>query len=255
MRKIVARRKLRLKLQLEARYTCTERVLKPGDVLYIPRGVVHHARTNNDSMALHATLAIEHKGRTVADAIAHSCAQALREPRPQHVALDEPFCQQLQGVLTRAASAPPDGSAAVETAVSPSSRLLLASLVADVRMQLVRPFDAPADTVQAIVAMRVRNTPLGRDLAKALATTSASLAPPWAARDALASVLLSLDVNSVGATAVRTTGRMRHASATRGLLVPVCLCCALRRLDAFSSHTHLALSPAPPPLLLLAVPS
>jgi hypothetical protein len=55
-------------------FECTERTLRPGDVMYIPRGVPHFAHTDKDHVAMHATLGLAHAGASVADLVDTTCA-------------------------------------------------------------------------------------------------------------------------------------------------------------------------------------
>ena len=59
---------------LAQHFYCTERLLRPGDVLYIPRGTPHFAETDADHVAMHATLALAHVGAAVTDLLDGACA-------------------------------------------------------------------------------------------------------------------------------------------------------------------------------------
>ena len=59
---------------LAQHFYCTERLLRPGDVLYIPRGTPHFAETDADHVAMHATLALAHAGAAVTDLLDGACA-------------------------------------------------------------------------------------------------------------------------------------------------------------------------------------
>jgi len=53
-----------------------EVVLRPGDLLYFPRGVVHHAAAVGDSLSHHITIST-HERRTFLDLLEHAVPQAL----------------------------------------------------------------------------------------------------------------------------------------------------------------------------------
>src|SRR3989338_2949832 len=41
-------------------FECFEILLKPGDMLYVPKGVIHQAVTSNDEHSLHITVSTSH---------------------------------------------------------------------------------------------------------------------------------------------------------------------------------------------------
>ena len=63
----------------EGELKCTERQLEPGDALYLPKGIVHAARTDQTAPAAHLTIAVPMKGRTWGDLLAFVTDAALEE--------------------------------------------------------------------------------------------------------------------------------------------------------------------------------
>jgi len=65
----------------ESELKCTERQLEPGDALYLPKGTVHAARTDQTAPAAHLTFAVPMKGRTWGDLLALTIDAALDDSR------------------------------------------------------------------------------------------------------------------------------------------------------------------------------
>ena len=59
---------------LAQHFDCTDRLLRPGDVLYLPRGVPHIAHTSNSSLTLHVTLALAQQDATFPELVEAACA-------------------------------------------------------------------------------------------------------------------------------------------------------------------------------------
>jgi hypothetical protein len=53
---------------------CESFTLTPGDVLYMPKSIVHFATTNSNQTSAHLTVSIERKGRTWEDMARRACA-------------------------------------------------------------------------------------------------------------------------------------------------------------------------------------
>ena len=63
----------------EGELKCTERQLQPGDALYLPKGIVHAARTDPTTPAAHLTIAVPMKGQTWGDLLSFVTDAALEE--------------------------------------------------------------------------------------------------------------------------------------------------------------------------------
>ena len=61
---------------------CTERQMEPGDALYLPKGVVHAAYTDEAAPAAHLTIAVPMQGRTWGDLLTHAANAVAAESRP-----------------------------------------------------------------------------------------------------------------------------------------------------------------------------
>ena len=72
---------------LAQHFDCTERLLRPGDVLYLPRGVPHFAHTDNSSLSLHATLALAHQDVTFPELVEAACAASQGDAAAQLASL------------------------------------------------------------------------------------------------------------------------------------------------------------------------
>lgn len=64
----------------------TEVEIQPGDLLYLPRGAIHRARTGSNESSLHLTISANHM-HTWANLLEHALPEALREASTNCVAL------------------------------------------------------------------------------------------------------------------------------------------------------------------------
>ncbi|KAL1510934.1 hypothetical protein AB1Y20_005762 [Prymnesium parvum] len=62
--------------------SCEERLLGPGDTLYLPKGVVHVAETDAHESAAHLTISLPFKGRTYGDLLSHLVSATFPEGDP-----------------------------------------------------------------------------------------------------------------------------------------------------------------------------
>ena len=56
--------------------------MEPGDALYLPKGVVHAAYTDEAAPAAHLTIAVPMQGRTWGDLLTHAANAVAAESRP-----------------------------------------------------------------------------------------------------------------------------------------------------------------------------
>ena len=61
---------------------CKERQMEPGDALYLPKGVVHAAQTDEAAPAAHLTISVPMRGRTWGDLLTHAANAVAAESRP-----------------------------------------------------------------------------------------------------------------------------------------------------------------------------
>eukprot|EP00730_Choanoeca_flexa_P007844 TRINITY_DN12401_c0_g1_i6.p1 TRINITY_DN12401_c0_g1~~TRINITY_DN12401_c0_g1_i6.p1 ORF type:complete len:2361 (+),score=333.61 TRINITY_DN12401_c0_g1_i6:340-7422(+) len=55
--------------------TCDTLIMQPGNVLYMPKGIVHYAVANDTEASSHLTIAIQRQGRTWMDVVNHHCEE------------------------------------------------------------------------------------------------------------------------------------------------------------------------------------
>ena len=100
-------------------------------MLYIPRGVPHVAHTDDGHVALHATVALAHRGATLSDLVEEECDRAQVDGGPWAKA-----CSAWSQMRDQ------------HTMVSPQSGLLrLFSLAADSRTASASPFEASSTDI------------------------------------------------------------------------------------------------------------
>ena len=56
--------------------------MEPGDALYLPKGIVHAAYTDEAAPAAHLTIAVPMQGRTWGDLLTHAANAVAAESRP-----------------------------------------------------------------------------------------------------------------------------------------------------------------------------
>ena len=61
---------------------CKERQMEPGDALYLPKGVVHAAQTDEAAQAAHLTISVPMRGRTWGDLLTHAANAVAAESLP-----------------------------------------------------------------------------------------------------------------------------------------------------------------------------
>lgn len=125
--------------EMSARKCVIDVVLKPGDVLYMPRGAVHEARAVDNELSLHVTLSA-HQRWTWADLLLETVHDAVRSAAAQEPALRQTLPPQFaQYVGLSRADANPQKRATFDKCVRAALK----------KVAKLYPIDAAADKMAA----------------------------------------------------------------------------------------------------------